>query len=170
LLVSPVEKRVEIKNQDTIIDGMTGKGDKKPQPSLGTPIGQTKRGLGITAIVVDDEFSHRRLMVQILKSIGFNIIGEATNGAEGITLYQNTKPQLVVMDMHMPKMTGLQALKQIVKINPKALVIMSTSENDKETVTELIKSGAKEYIVKPVDRALVIEKMREFVAEHELNK
>ncbi len=131
-------------------------------------IGQSKRGIPISVLIVDDEFSHRRIMMQILKSIGFNVVGEGENGAEAVELYEQYNPQLVVMDMHMPRMTGLEALKKIMEFDEKAMVIMSTSEAEKDIVRELVQSGAKDYILKPVDRPTVIEKMNSFVEKYEL--
>ncbi len=126
----------------------------------GNPEGYTKKGTPIRVLVVDDELITRRLIIQVLKSVGFEIVGEGENGLHGVELFKTYKPDIVTLDVRMPKMDGITALKKIKEINKNAVVVMLTSENDSETVTELIKLGAANYIVKPVMRDLILEKMR----------
>ena len=126
----------------------------------GSPEGYTKKGNPIRILVVDDEQLTRRLIVQVLKSVGYEIIGEAENGLHGVELFKMYKPDIVTMDVRMPQMDGIAALKQIKEINKDAVVVMLTNENDSDTVAELLKSGAANYIVKPVKRDLILEKMR----------
>jgi two-component system chemotaxis response regulator CheY len=109
-------------------------------------------------------------MCQILRSIGFEIVGEATNGEEAVDLYNMYKPQMVTLDFHMPRMNGLTTLQHIKKINKEAVVLMSTSMSNKDTAKELILNGATAYIVKPFERTVLIEKVRQLVANHVLTR
>lgn len=127
------------------------------------PIGIHKNGQPVRVIVIDDTFIDRRIMSQILRSTGFDVVGEASDGQEGLSLVEHEKPQLVILDYIMPKMNGAKVLKKIQERFPKTYVIMSTSESDRETALELINAGAKGYIVKPLDRKLVLEKLKHAV-------
>jgi two-component system chemotaxis response regulator CheY len=128
-------------------------------------IGVKPGGTPWRILVVDDEIIIRNVMVRLLKSVGFNIVGEAANGIEAVRLYNSENPELVTMDVVMPKMDGLTALKQILKLDEKAKVIMLTNETEKELVTSILKAGAKDYIVKPIERKLVMEKLVKVIME-----
>ncbi|MCS6767819.1 MAG: response regulator [Candidatus Nitrosocaldus sp.] len=109
----------------------------------------------IKIMVVDDAAFMRIVLKDILKNLGYTNIIEAPDGLAAIEQYKKFKPDLVTMDVNMPKMDGIQALKQIVKINPMAKVIMVTAVEQRYIVQEAIRNGAKDYIVKPFDRAMV---------------
>ncbi len=126
----------------------------------GIPEGYNKKGTPIRVLVVDDEQLTRKLIIQVLRSVGYEIVGEAENGLHGVELFKTYKPDIVTLDVRMPTMDGISALKKIKAVNKDAVVVMLTAENDSETVTELIKSGATNYIVKPIRRDLILEKMR----------
>lgn len=130
-----------------------------------TPIGKHKNGQPVKVIVIDDTFIDRRIMTQILRSTGFDVVGEASDGQEGLNMIEHEKPHLVVLDYVMPKMNGMSVLKKIKERHPNVFVMMSTSESDRDTATDLIKAGAKDYIVKPIDRKLVIEKLKHAVED-----
>ena len=130
-------------------------------------IGLTKRGKKISVLIVDDEFADRKLMTQILRSFGFEIIGEAENGKTALDLYCKKKPRIIILDMLMPGMSGLAFLRSIKFDNPHALVIMCTSVDDKATVGKLLEAGAVDYIVKPIDRSIIFEKMSKLVVRYE---
>jgi CheY-like chemotaxis protein len=123
------------------------------------PIGISNNGFPIKVFVTDDEFPHRRLMVQLLKSVGFNVVAEATNGEEAIYYLGIHKPDLLLMDFHMPRKDGLETLKEIRATNKDLKVVMFTTETEKDQVTEVLKAGANGYIVKPIDRDLVLKKL-----------
>ncbi len=80
---------------------------------------------------------------------------EAPDGVEGVKAYQIHTPDLVTMDVNMPRADGIQALRAIMKINPKAKVVMVTSIEQKEIVRDAMKIGARDYVVKPFDRSSV---------------
>lgn len=109
-------------------------------------------------LVVDDETIIRNLVSRVLKSVGFDVVGEATDGLRGVQMYKEMNPDIVVMDVSMPNMNGLSALKQIMKLDKTAKVVMLTSETEKGLVTEILKAGAAEYMVKPIDRKIIMEK------------
>lgn len=109
----------------------------------------------IKILVVDDAAFMRLVLKDILKNLGYTNIIEASDGVVAIEQYKKFKPDLVTMDVNMPKMDGVQALKQIIKINPMAKIIMVTAVEQRYIVQEAIRNGAKDYIVKPFDRAMV---------------
>lgn len=137
--------------------------DKLAAAKAIAPIGIQKNGQPIKVVVIDDVFIDRRIMTQILRSAGFNVVGEAADGQEGVITVANEKPQLVILDYVMPKMNGMSVLKMLKKRHPKLPVIMQTSESDKEVAVQLIKEGANDYIVKPLDRTVVLEKLKKIV-------
>lgn len=106
-------------------------------------------------LVVDDALFMRTILKDILQANGFTNIIEAGDGAAAIDAYRKNKPDLVTMDVNMPGTDGMAALKSIVAMDPMAKVIMVTSVEQKQIVQEAIKTGAKDYVVKPFDRAMV---------------
>jgi two-component system chemotaxis response regulator CheY len=102
----------------------------------------------ISCIIVDDEFHIRVFIKSVLKIIGLNVSGEAPNGEKGIEIFKELNPDIVFMDINMPVKTGDEALKEMKKINPYAMIIMLTSVADMETVEQCIKDGADFYIRK----------------------
>jgi two-component system, chemotaxis family, chemotaxis protein CheY len=127
----------------------------------GLPTGKKISGGNIKVLIIDDSQFIIKHLSQIFMSRDFEIIGTAENGREGINLYNKLKPNvdLVTLDITMPEMDGLEALKQIRAVDPNAVVIMVTAIGTAEYVKEAIKLGAKGYIVKPLDREKVIERI-----------
>ncbi|HAK45745.1 MAG TPA: response regulator [Spirochaeta sp.] len=125
--------------------------------------GRDQTGRGFSTMVIDDEFIDRRIIVQLLRSVEFDVVVEATNGIEGILEYREKKPQIVILDMHMPKTSGLDVLQQIKAIEPGVIVVMCTSDNTAKTVQSLLDTGADEYIVKPIDRTQFLYKMEKLL-------
>ncbi|HWP78240.1 MAG TPA: response regulator [Candidatus Nitrosotenuis sp.] len=107
-------------------------------------------------LVVDDASFMRTVLKDIIKGNGLaSEIIEAADGVEGVKAYQTQKPDLVTMDVNMPKADGIQALRAIMKIDPAAKVVMVTSVEQKQIVQDAMKLGARDYIVKPFDRSNV---------------
>ncbi len=127
------------------------------------PIGIFKNGQPVKVVVIDDVFIDRRIMTQILRSAGFNVVGEAGDGEEGLELVSREKPNLVILDYVMPKMNGLSTLKEIKKRYLNLPVVMQTSESDKDIGITLMKEGADDYIVKPLDRVVILQKLTKIV-------
>jgi two-component system chemotaxis response regulator CheY len=111
---------------------------------------------GVKILVADDASFMRTVLKDILRSNGLaSDIIEAPDGVEAVRQYIKHKPDLVTMDVNMPKADGIQALKGIMKVNPNARVIMVTSVEQKHIVQDAMKSGARDYILKPFDKANV---------------
>ena len=110
----------------------------------------------LTAIVVDDVAVMRKMLRKILESQNFDVIGEATNGQEAIDLCKKNSPNLVTLDITMPEVDGLTALKSIKKDNPNIRVVMVSAFGERQNVLEAIKCGAANFIVKPFNAEKVI--------------
>lgn len=106
-------------------------------------------------MIVDDAMFMRATIKKIVVSEGFDIAAEASNGAEAVQLYKSEKPDLVLMDITMPEMDGLQALKLIREYDNKAEVIMISAMGQQHMVVQAIEYGAKNFIVKPFEEAKI---------------
>ncbi|MEI7434878.1 MAG: response regulator [Methanomicrobiales archaeon] len=111
-------------------------------------------------LIVDDTLFMRTLLKNILFSGGHAIVGEAGDGDEAIEKYKELKPDLVTMDVVMPKMNGIEALKAIKALDPNARVIMCTAVGQEQMVKLAIKSGARGYVVKPFQAPKVLEEIK----------
>ncbi len=111
-------------------------------------------------LIVDDTLFMRTLLKNILFSGGHSIVGEAGDGDEAIEKYKELKPDLVTMDVVMPKMNGIEALKGIKAFDPNAKVIMCTAVGQEQMVKLAIKSGARGYVVKPFQAPKVLEEIK----------
>jgi two-component system chemotaxis response regulator CheY len=107
-------------------------------------------------LVVDDAMLMRRMIRDAATEAGWDVVGEAKNGREGVDLYAQLRPDLVTMDVVMPEMGGLEALRSIREFDPKARVVMVTALDQKPTIEEAIREGAIDFIVKPFDRDRII--------------
>ena len=115
-------------------------------------------------ILICDDAAFMRMMIKdILTKNGYNIAGEAENGAKAVEKYAELKPDLVLMDITMPEMDGIQALKKIRESDPNAAIIMFSAMGQQAMVIESIQSGAKDFIVKPFQADRVIEAVRKVV-------
>jgi len=111
-------------------------------------------------LIVDDTLFMRTLIKNILFSGGHDIVGEAADGDEAVAKYKDLKPDLVTMDVVMPKVNGIEALKQIRAIDPTARVVMCTAVGQEQMVKLAIKTGARGYIVKPFQAPKVLEEIK----------
>ena len=115
-------------------------------------------------ILICDDAAFMRMMIKdILTKNGYNIVGEAENGAKAVEKYAELKPDLVLMDITMPDMDGIQALKKIKEIDANANVIMCSAMGQQAMVIEAIQSGAKDFIVKPFQAERVLEAVKKVV-------
>ena len=115
-------------------------------------------------ILICDDAAFMRMMIKdILTKNGYAVVGEAENGLKAVEKYNETKPDLVLMDITMPEMDGIQALKKIREVDPGAAVIMCSAMGQQAMVIEAIQSGAKDFIVKPFQAERVIEAVRKVV-------
>ncbi|HOJ79325.1 MAG TPA: response regulator [Clostridiales bacterium] len=111
-------------------------------------------------LIVDDAAFMRAAIKTILERNGFEVVGEAENGAIGVRKYQELRPDIVTMDITMPEMTGLEALKHIRSFDPDAKVIMISAMGQEHLVKEAILSGAKSFIVKPFKEEHVVQTLK----------
>lgn len=111
-------------------------------------------------LIVDDAAFMRMMIRDILSKNGFEIVGEAVDGAQAIEKYKEHKPDLITMDITMPEMDGITALKEIRKIDPSAKVIMCSAMGQQAMVIDAIQAGAKDFIVKPFQADRVIEAIK----------
>jgi two-component system chemotaxis response regulator CheY len=113
--------------------------------------------VGKKVLIVDDAAFMRMMIKNILTKNGFEVVGEASNGAEAVELYKKLQPDLVTMDITMPEMDGIEALKKIKEIDPNAKVIMVSAMGQQQLVIEAIQAGAKDFIVKPFQPDRLLE-------------
>lgn len=113
-------------------------------------------------MIVDDAIFMRLTLKQIVESEGFEVVAEASNGADAVTLYKTERPDLVLMDITMPDMDGIEALKQIHEYDRNAEVIMISALGQQTKIVEAIQSGAKNFIVKPFEE----KKIRDVLSQY----
>lgn len=125
------------------------------------PDGLNRLDQAYKILVVDDSNTMRRIIGQQLKSEAYEICGEASNGEEALQLYKELDPDVVTLDINMPVVDGIEALKRILDYDGNAKVVMLTSEGQKQVVIVAISMGARGYIVKPPNKAKVCEKVKQ---------
>ncbi len=114
-------------------------------------------------LIVDDAAFMRMMIKDILSKNGYNVAGEAENGQVAIAKYKELKPDLVLMDITMPQVDGIQALKGIKAEDPGATVIMCSAMGQQAMVIESIQAGAKDFIVKPFQAERVLEAVKKAI-------
>lgn len=102
-------------------------------------------------LLIDDSKTSRKILRTILEGAGHNILDEASNGEEGIEKYLELKPDLTTMDITMPIMDGIEALKQIRLLDKDAKIVMVTAAGQKNKMLEAVKYGAADFIAKPFE-------------------
>ncbi|QTX31655.1 response regulator [Aminithiophilus ramosus] len=116
--------------------------------------------MGAKVLIVDDAAFMRMMLKDILLKNGFEVIGEAENGKVGVQLFQELNPDLVTMDITMPEMDGISAVKEIKKLKAAAKVVMVSAMGQQSMVIEAIQAGASDFIVKPFQPDRVLESLR----------
>ena len=114
-------------------------------------------------LIVDDAAFMRMMIKDILTKNGYNVVGEAENGLKAVEKYTELKPDLVLMDITMPELDGIGALKKIKLADSNALVIMCSAMGQQAMVIESIQAGAKDFIVKPFQADRVLEAVKKVV-------
>jgi two-component system, chemotaxis family, chemotaxis protein CheY len=118
---------------------------------------------GKSILLVDDAAFMRMMLKDILVKSEYNVLGEAENGLVATQMYQELKPDLVIMDITMPEMDGIEATRTIKKANPDALIIMCSAMGQQAMVIEAIQAGAKDFIVKPFQAERVLEAVQKVI-------
>jgi len=126
-----------------------------------SPDGISPGGVPYKVLIIDDSMFVRKQISQILTSEGFIIAGQAGDGVEGLEKYKELSPgiDLVTLDITMPRMDGVSTLEHILKFDPTAKVIMISALGKQDLVKQALITGAKNYIVKPLDRKKVLERV-----------
>lgn len=114
-------------------------------------------------LICDDAAFMRMMIKDILSKNGYNVAGEAENGAKAVEKYAEVKPDLVLMDITMPEMDGIAALKKIKAADPGAKIIMCSAMGQQAMVIESIQAGAKDFIVKPFQADRVLEAVKKVI-------
>jgi len=115
-------------------------------------------------LIVDDTQFMRKMASDSLKQFDYEVAGEAINGREAVEKYKELKPDIVLMDLTMPEMNGIDAIKKILESDPAAVILVCSSSNQKDMIEEALKSGAKGYLTKPFKP----EYMEEVIQKHAL--
>lgn len=118
-------------------------------------------------LVVDDANFMRVTLGAILKKQKHDVVAEAKNGEEAISLYQEMKPDLVTMDITMPIMNGINAIMEIINVDPQAKIVVCSAMGQQKVVVEAIEKGAKDFIVKPFDENRVLETVNHVLHDFE---
>lgn len=114
-------------------------------------------------LIVDDAAFMRMMIKDILTKNGYEISGEAENGLKAVEKYKEDKPDLVIMDITMPEMDGIEAVKKIKDLDPNANIIMCSAMGQQAMVIEAIQAGAKDFVVKPFQADRVIEAVKKAI-------
>jgi two-component system chemotaxis response regulator CheY len=117
----------------------------------------------VRVLIVDDALFMRKMLSDILKNEGIEVCAEAENGKEAVEKYKELKPDLVTMDIVMPKMEeidGVSAVREIMKIDPQAKIIMVSAMGQHSLVVEAIQAGARDFVTKPFQPSRVIEAIK----------
>jgi two-component system chemotaxis response regulator CheY len=116
-------------------------------------------------LIVDDAAFMRMMVRDILTKNGYEVCGEANDGLQAVEKYKEVKPDLVTMDITMPEMDGIAALREIKKLDPNAKVVMCSAMGQQGMVIDAIQAGAKDFIVKPFQPDRVLEAIKKTLGQ-----
>jgi two-component system, chemotaxis family, chemotaxis protein CheY len=111
----------------------------------------------IKVMVVDDTAFMRMVMRSIVEELGHEVVAEAANGAEAVNLYHSVRPDLVTMDITMPEMDGVSAVRKIKTMDSSARIVMCSAMGQRDMVLDAIRCGASDFVVKPIQKERVLE-------------
>ena len=121
-------------------------------------------GVRPRVVVVDDAVFMRHQLRDLLEAGGFEVVAEGQDGAEALELYAEHRPDLLTLDLVMPRMTGVEALGELRRKYPEARVIVCSSLSDQPTIIEAIRLGARDYVLKPVGADKLLDAARKAVS------
>jgi len=126
-----------------------------------------KKGGGLVSkvLIIDDAYFMRNLIKKALREAGYEVVGEAINGTEGLRLYKELNPDFVTMDIKMPDISGVEVTRQIISEYPNAKIIVVTGNNDESIKKEILKAGAMDYLRKPFQPAFLLTKVEGMLQE-----
>ncbi|QEN03797.1 response regulator [Thiospirochaeta perfilievii] len=114
-------------------------------------------------LIVDDIPFIRSVIKDILIAGDFGVVGEASDGAQALAMYKAVKPDVVLLDINMPVLDGIETLKRIKKINKEAIIIMCSSLGDQENIVNAISLGAKDFVVKPFRKERILSALEKAI-------
>ena len=120
--------------------------------------------MALRVMIVDDALFMRNMLKDICVRAGFEVVAEADNGEVALELYREHRPELVTMDIVMPRRSGIEALQDIMAEDPRARVVMVSALGQDSLVLEAVEAGARDFIVKPFKEEKVIEVIRRVMA------
>jgi two-component system chemotaxis response regulator CheY len=126
---------------------------------------QRKDGQPVRYLVVDDSVFARRNLARMIESFGGQLVGEAGDGMTAITEYERTKPDIVLMDITMPQMEGIEAAERIVRQHPQARIVMVSSVGYQENIVAALQRGARHFVQKPVKPEVLYEVIKYVLGE-----
>ncbi len=124
----------------------------------------------ISVFIVDDNDMTRETLRVILRSDDYNVIGEATDGDIALEMLSRLKPNIILLDVIMPKVSGIETLKSIRLLSQNVAILMVTANKDQETVTEAVKAGISGYIIKPFNAKKVLDTVQQVAAKIRLSR
>ena len=119
--------------------------------------------MGINVLIVDDLTFIKMVLKDLVEKAGFRVVGEASDGEEAVRMFEEKRPDIVLMDITMPKMDGLTALQRILDKDPEAKVIMCSALGQQRLILQAIQLGAKDFIVKPFRPERVIGSIKKIL-------
>jgi two-component system chemotaxis response regulator CheY len=117
-----------------------------------------------TVLICDDAIFMRTMLADILQQAGYDVVGDAATGKEAVEKYKQLRPDIVTMDIVMPDMGGIDAVRQITEFDPHARVLMCSAMGQQALVVEAIQAGAKDFVVKPFQPSRVLEAVQRVLA------
>ena len=120
--------------------------------------------MNTTVLVCDDAVFMRTMIGDILTQAGLDVVGEAESGQEAVKKYKELRPDLVTMDIIMPEMGGIEAVKQITQMDPAARILMCSAMGQQALVQEALQAGARDFVVKPFQPSRVLEAVQRVLA------
>src|SRR3954468_9510506 len=130
-----------------------------------SPVKRSKDGQPVRYLVVDDSIFARKNLTRMIESFGGQLAGEAGDGCTAITEYDRTQPDIVLMDITMPQMEGIEAAERIVRQHPDARVVMVSSVGYQENIVAALQKGARHFVQKPVKAEVLYEVIRYVMGE-----
>jgi two-component system chemotaxis response regulator CheY len=120
-------------------------------------------GPGNKVLIVEDQAVINHMLSSLLEQNGYNVVGIAEDGIEAVNMYNKERPDLVLMDIYMPHLDGLDAMQAIYKINPDAKIVIISSDGHQNVISKAMKLGAVDYIVKPIHAARLMQVVRKYL-------
>ena len=116
-----------------------------------------KKKIGV--LIVDDTLMMRQILKKIIETGPFEVIGESTTGEDALVKFRALKPAIICLDINLPKMNGLDVLREVKQESPNQIVVMVSGDDDQQIVTKCLENGAGGYIVKPLNQEKVIKEL-----------